>query len=225
VSGSGSTDATSEPIRLALVEDEHLTREVYAELLTARYPAAVEVVGFATVEELLDGEDERFDLVLLDLQLRDGCLQGSAAVEAVAQRYRVLVLSSLESGEALERAHTAGASGYVSKDTARMQTVIDAVRAVLAGDSYVDPELLAKIGTSARKQLSARQQEVLRHEALGQSDKQIAVELGLKPSGVRRHIEAIIRIYPDRAKSDRTRLAIELGLATPWEISRRYPDS
>ncbi len=215
----------SEPIRLALVEDEELTREVYAELLRARYPAAVEVVGFATAEELLDGENQRFDLVLLDLQLRDGRLQGSAAVEAIARRCRVLVLSSLESGEALERAHAAGASGYVSKDTARMQTVIDAVRAVLAGDSYVDPDLRAKIGASARKQLSARQQEVLRREALGQSVKRVAADLGLTSSGVRRHIEAIIRIYPDHAKSDRTRLAVDLGLVTPWEVSRRFPDS
>jgi DNA-binding NarL/FixJ family response regulator len=225
VSTIDGMSAVSEPIRLALVEDEELTREVYAELLRSRYPVPVEVFGFATGEELLDGKDERFDLVLLDLQLRGGRLQGSAAVEAVARRYRVLVLSSLESGEALERAHKAGASGYVSKDTARMQTVIDGVRAVLAGGSYVDPDLLAKIGASGRKQLSARQQEVLRCEALGQSDKQIAAELGLRPPGVRRHIEAIIRIYPKRAKSDRTRLAVELGLATPWEISRRFPDS
>jgi two-component system, NarL family, nitrate/nitrite response regulator NarL len=213
----------SERIRLAVVEDQLFTREVTIKLLHVHYGDSSKVTGFATVEELLDWEDSEFDVVVLDLQLRGGSLEGSDAIHAAVRRGRVLVFSSLESGEALERAHAAGALGYVSKDTGGEQTLIDGVDAVLAGDSFVDPELLTRIGASARKQLTTRQQEVLRLEALGCNVSQIAPKLGLSEAGVRRHIERIVEIHPDCAKAERVRLAIELGLVTPWETSQRYP--
>lgn len=213
----------SETVRLAVVEDQLFTREVTIKLLHLHYGDSSEVVGFATVEELLDWDGSEFDVVVLDLQLRRGSLEGSDAIRAAMDRAPVLVFSSLESGEALERAHAAGALGYVSKDTAGEQALFDGVDAVLTGDSFVDPELMVRIGASARKQLTPRQQEVLRLEALGCTVSQIALKLGLSEAGVRRHIERIVEIHPDCAKAERVRLAIELGLVTPWETSQRYP--
>lgn len=212
-------------VRLAVVEDQLFTREMTVDLLRGHYGGSGEILGFATVEELLEHEQGRFDVVILDLQLREGGLQDRDAVHAVAQVARVLVFSGLESGEALERAHTAGAMGYVSKDTARASTLIEGIDAVLAGQPFVDPALLVKIGASARKQLTPRRQEVLRLEALGCKLAQIAIELDppLSEAGVRRHIERIVEIHPDCAKqADRVRLAINLGLVTPWEVSQRY---
>jgi DNA-binding NarL/FixJ family response regulator len=215
-------------VRLAVVEDQLFTRELTIDLLRGHYSDSGEVLGFATVEELLEHEQGQFDVVVLDLQLREGGLQDTDAVSAVAQVAPVLVFSGLESGEALQRAHTAGAMGYVSKDTARASTLIDGIDAVLAGQPFVDPALLVKIGASARKQLTSRQQEVLRLEALGCKLAQIAIELDppLSEAGVRRHIERIVETNRDYAKqADRVRLAINLGLVTPWEVSQRYARS
>jgi two-component system response regulator DesR len=210
-------------MRLAVVEDQLFTREVTIKLLHLHYGETSDVVGFATVEELLDWEDGEFDVVVLDLQLRGGSLEGSDAIRAALRRGRVLVFSSLESGEALERAHAAGALGYVSKDTGGEQALIDGVNAVLAGDWFVDADLRARIGANTQKQLTPRQQEVLRLEALGCTVSQIALKLGLSEAGVHRHIERIVEIHPDCAKAERVRLAIEVGLVTPWETSQRYP--
>lgn len=213
-----------DPVRLAVVEDQLFTREITIDLLREHYGAGAEAFGFSTVEELLEHEGAAFDLVVLDLQLRGGGLQDKNAVHTVAQFAPVLVFSSLESGEALQRAHEAGAMGYVSKDTASTRAVIEGVDGVLAGQPFVDPALLLKIGATARKQLTTRQQEVLRLEALGCKVGKIAVELDppLTEAGVRRHIERIVDIHPDCAKqADRVRLAINLGLVTPWEASRR----
>jgi two-component system response regulator DesR len=204
-----------------VIDDDRYIRETTVELLRTRYPTAA-VVGFANVEEMLEAEDGLFDVVVLDLQLRGGGVEGPDAVRAATQYGQVLVLSSLMSGEALRRAHAAGARGYVSKNTPPV-TVVEGVEAVLAGRSFVDPEMQAKLGAPARKLLTERQQEVLRLEALGCSVAQIALELNLTEAGVRRHIERIVAIHPDRAKADRVRLAIELGLVTPWAISQRYP--
>ena len=209
--------------RLAVVEDQAFTREVTIDRLCAHYGAEGEVEGFGTVEELLVSDAERFDVVVLDLQLRDGGLEGADAVRAVAQHARVLVFSGLASGEALERAQAAGAQGYVSKDTAEAATLIEAITAVMAGEHFVDAGLLARVGASARKLLTLRQQEVLRLEALGCKLRQIARALDppLTDAGVRRHIERIVEIHPDCARqADRVRLAVHLGLVSPWEV---YP--
>jgi DNA-binding NarL/FixJ family response regulator len=209
---------------LAVVEDQRFTRETTVELLRGRYGDRREIAGFVHVEGLLAADPARFAIVVLDLQLRDGGLQGRDAVAAVAQHTSVLVFSGLESGEALMRAREAGAMGYVSKDTSP-EMLIDGVEAVLAGDTFVDPELLEKIGASGRKMLTPRQQDVLRLEALGCKLPQIAMALEppLTEAGVRRHIERIVEIHPDCAKqADRVRLAIDLGLVTPWDTSQRY---
>ena len=66
---------------------------------------------------------------------------------------------------------------------------------------------------------------MLRLEALGCKVPQIAIAIDppLTSAGVRRHIERIVEIHPDCAKqADRVRLAINLGLVTPWELSRRH---
>jgi two-component system response regulator DesR len=212
-------------VRLAVVEDQVFTRQTTIEIIQARFGPPNEVIGFATVEALLEAGAERFDLVVLDLQLRDGELEGRAAVEVVARHAKVLVFSGLASGEALQRAQGAGARGYVSKDTAEVEYLVQGIDAVLAGTHFVDPALLAQIGASARKQLTPRQQEVLRLEALGCKVPQIALALDppLTSAGVRRHIERIVQIHPDCAKqADRVRLAIDLGLVTPWEVSLRH---
>jgi DNA-binding NarL/FixJ family response regulator len=210
--------------RLAVVEDQTFTREVTVDRLRDHYGDSYQVIGFATVEDLLETGASGFDLVVLDLQLREGQLEGSAAIRAVVAEAQVLVFSGLASGEALERAQTAGASGFVSKDTADLATLMQGIDAVMAGSTFVDPFLLERVGATARRQLTPRQQEVLRLEALGCKLQQIARGLDppLTDAGVRRHIERIVEMHPDCAKqSDRVRLAIQLGLVSPWEVYHR----
>jgi DNA-binding NarL/FixJ family response regulator len=210
--------------RIDVVEDEQLTRSLITERLQAALGPGAGVRGFANVEELVAAGDPG-DVVLLDLRLKGGGLEGSEAIEFLARRgLRILVLSSLDSAEALERAHAAGARGYVTKDAPTIDNVLSAIAEVTAGRDYVDPLLRDRVGASARKRLTPRQQEVLRLEALGRTFGQIARGLDppLSEAGVRRHIEHIVAIYPEYAsKPERVRLAIRLGLASPWEVYRR----
>jgi DNA-binding NarL/FixJ family response regulator len=205
-------------IRLAVVEDEALTREVTVERLGARFGAAASVDGFSSVEQMLAAGHD-FDVVVLDLQLRGGVVENAEGVRAVAQVSRVVVFSGKETAEALQRAQGAGALGFVGKETSDAAAVLEtAIGHALRGERFLDPELAARIGAAARRQLTPRQQEVVRLEALGRTTGQIARALGLSVAGVRRHVERIIEIHPDCAKqADRVRLAVELGLVSPWE--------
>lgn len=205
-------------IRVAVVEDDQPTREVTVERLQARYGAAAALDGFASVEQMLAAERE-FDVVVLDLWLRGGGAENADAVRVVARISKVVVFSGQETAEAAQQARAAGALGYVSKDTSDWDEVLaTAIGQVLQGQRFFDPELAARIGEAARRQLTLRQQEVLRLEALGRTIRQIARALDLSEPGVRRHIERIVSIHPDCAKqADRVRLAMKLGLVSPWE--------
>lgn len=211
-------------VRIDLVEDERYTRLLTVDRLQARAGPDARVRGFASVEDLFAAGDLG-DVVVLDLLLRGGGIEGPSAVEALTGRgCRVLVLSGQNSAEALERAQAAGACGFVSKDTADPAILVRGIEVVLAGGVYVDPVLLEKIGAAARRRLTPRQQEVLRLEALGRTVSQIARALDppLSEAGVRRHIEHITEIYDEhRTRADRVRLAVSLGLVTPWEVYRR----
>jgi two-component system, NarL family, response regulator DesR len=205
-------------IRLAVVEDERLTRHLVVERLQGLYGAAGAVNGFESVEHLAAAGGD-FDVVVLDLQLRGGRAENADAVRVAVRMSRVVVFSGQESAEAVQRARAAGASGYVGKESDNaIEVLAAAINQVLAGGQFFDPELEKRIGASARRHLTPRQQEVLRLEALGRTFHQIARALDLSEAGVRRHIEHIVTIYPDYAKqADRVRLAIELGLVSPWE--------
>lgn len=209
------------PIRLALVEDQAFTRELTVERLHAHYGPGSTVDGYARVEDLLEC-DRQYDVIVLDLQLRGGGLEGPAAIRALTQRGdRVLVLSGVRSAEALEQTQVAGAWGFVSKDLAETTDVAAAIDDVRAGNNHVQAALLDDIGGMERKRLTARQQQVLRLEALGRTILQIAHGLDppLTEAGVKRHLEHIKEVYPECAKqADRVRLALALGLVTPWEV-------
>jgi DNA-binding NarL/FixJ family response regulator len=205
-------------IQVAVVEDEPLTREVTVERLQARYGPAAAVDAFASVEQMLAAGHD-FDVVVLDLWLRGGGAEMAQAVQAVARVSKVVVFSGRETAEAVQQAGAAGALGFVGKDSSDpIATLTTAIDHVLHGEHFLDPELMARIGAAPRRQLTSRQQEVLRLEALGRTMGQIARQLGLTEAGVRRRIEHIVEIHPDCAKqANRVRLAVELGLVSPWE--------
>jgi DNA-binding NarL/FixJ family response regulator len=208
-------------IRIDVIEDQQFTRDLEVERLQARAGPQARVRGFASVEDFMVAGDPG-DVVVLDLGLDTGGLEGATAIEMLNRHgLLVLVLSGSHSAEVIERAHAAGARGYVGKDTADLDDVVAAIGEVLAGRTYVDAKLLERVGAAARKKLSLRQQEVLRLEALGFNVGQIArrLEPPLAEGGVKRHIEHIKEIYPECGKqTDRARLAIRLGLVTPWEL-------
>lgn len=213
-------------IRVAVVEDQRLTREVTVERLRAHYLGSAAVNAFVSVEQMLaTGQD--FDVVVLDLWLRGGGAESAAAIRAAAQVGNVVVFSGQEAAEVVQRAHAAGALGFVSKETSDWDAVlVAAIGQAVRGEQFMDPELAIRIGAAARRHLSPRQQEVLRLEALGRTFRQIARVLGLSEAGVRRHIEHIVEIHPDCAKqADRVRLAVELGLVSPWEDYHPAPET
>jgi DNA-binding NarL/FixJ family response regulator len=125
-------------IRILLVDDHELVRQGIAELLTAEDD--LEVVGEAATvaDALVRAGQIRADVAVLDVRMPDG--NGLDLCRELLARdpgLRCLVLTSDDGSRA--EAITAGASGFVLKQVLGM-TLVDAVRAVGAGGSFLDAD-------------------------------------------------------------------------------------
>ena len=208
-------------IGILLVDDHPLVRDG----LRARLEAAphLRVVGEAgSAEDALAQVGLcRPDLVLMDVNLRGGS-GNSSGIEATArltQRYpgiAVLMLSMHDKPEYVTQAMGAGARGYVLKDAPGKDIVL-AIDTVMGGGIYYSAALarqlagpLASSSSSAPPgSLTVREQEVLRHIAAGQSNKQIARDLDLSVRTVETHRLNIKRKLGIEGQAELIRFAVQ----------------
>jgi two-component system nitrate/nitrite response regulator NarL len=163
----------------------------------------------------------RPDVALLDMRMRD--LDGMAVIEEIARagvRTRVVFLSAYEEGEVVHAALTAGAAGYLSKETDRDE-ICDAIASAVDGEIVVSPNLpgvlveyLHRRSDVGKPRLGGRELEVLRLTAEGLSAPEIAETLGIGATTVKTHLQ---RVYRKLEVTDRAAMvarALRLGLLT-----------
>jgi two-component system nitrate/nitrite response regulator NarL len=174
--------------------------------------------GRDAVEQILA---RRPDVALLDMRMRD--LDGMAVIEEIARagsRTRVVFLSAYEEGEVVHGALTAGAAGYLSKETDRDE-ICDAIASAVDGEIVVSPNLpgvlvayLHRRSDAGKPRLGGRELEVLRLTAEGLSAPEIAETLGIGATTVKTHLQ---RVYRKLEVTDRAAMvarALRLGLLT-----------
>jgi DNA-binding NarL/FixJ family response regulator len=207
VNAAVALSKAADPVRVMLVDRQHLFR---TGLCKAMARGGLEVVAdVATAGEALDVlSRERLDVVLLDLNTPD--MIGPAAagrIAAAAPDVTVLVLTASTEGEDVLGALVAGASGYLLKDEAVEDIVTGVVRAAVAGETLISPRIAALVigrlreltpetvsgdGDERDATLSPRELEVLRLITAGRDNPDIARELFISNSTVKRHVEAIL---------------------------------
>jgi DNA-binding NarL/FixJ family response regulator len=180
----------SQTIHIMLVDDHPLVRDGLRARLEAVPHLRVVAEAGSGPEALALAGTTRIDLVLMDLTMRDG-----GGIEATAQLSRdhpgvaVLILSMHDKLEYLTQAMQAGARGYVLKDAPGKDIVL-AIETVMAGGIYYSAALARQLARPAAlqdSQLTAREQQVLRHIAQGESNKRIARALDLSVRTVETH--------------------------------------
>jgi two-component system response regulator DesR len=179
-------------IRLVLADDLALVRGAIAALLGLE--PDLEVVaevgsGDAAVEAVLEHSP---DVALLDVEMPG--LDGIQAARVIRERSpgtRVLMVTTFGRPGYLKRALTAGASGFVVKETPAAQ-LADAVRRVHQGLRVVDPALAMDSLTAGDSPLTARETDVLQAARDGASVAVIASRVHLSEGTVRNHLSAAI---------------------------------
>ena len=204
---------TSRITHIMLVDDHPLVRDGLRARLEAmpQFQVAAEAGGAA--EALEQAAQCDIDLVLMDITMRDG-----SGIEATARLYAnfpdiaVLILSMHDKLEYVTQAMQAGARGYVLKDAPGKDIVL-AIDTVMAGGIYYSAAVARRLARPAAQdnQLTLREQEVLRHIANGESNKQIARALDLSVRTVETHRLNIKRKLGIEGQAELIKFAVQHG--------------
>ncbi len=201
------------PIRMLVADDHEVIRTGLAALLAG---TDIEIVAEAGTgkDTIKQAEKHRPEVVLLDIRMPDG--DGLATLEKLRAKVpesRVVMLSTYDNPTYIARAVALGASDYVLKGSSR-EDLIATIKAAAAGESPSrSGELKRVAGAMKIRQviddddvpLTQRETQVLRHVALGLSNKEIGRSLEISVETVKEHVQNILRKI---AVSDRTQAAV-----------------
>jgi len=180
-------------IRILTVDDHPVVRTGIAGLVEDQ--ADMILVGEASNgrEAIQQFRTHRPDITLMDLQMPE--MDGLEAVEAIRREFpeaRIIVLTTYSGDTQVLRALKGGARGYMLKGNVHKE-LLDAIRAVHAGQKRIPPELAAELADHAADDaLTAREIDVLRLIAVGNSNKEIADHLSIGEATVKSHVTGIL---------------------------------
>jgi len=212
-------------LRILLADDHGVLRDGLAMLINAQPDMQVVACARGGREAVQLAAQLEPQVVVLDVSMPD--LGGAEAAEQIrgsCPGARVLALTRYADQGYLRRMLDAGARGYVLKRTAG-DALIDAIRVVAEGGSYIDPTLAGGLvarrtratGAGSRMPerkgvLAEREMQVMRLIAWGQSNKEIAAQLGLSVKTVESYKATALDKLQLRSRTDILRYA----LANHW---------
>ncbi len=216
-------------IRVVLADDQELVRDGFAMILDAQED--IEVVAQASngAEVVEAVRSTMPDVVLMDVRMpvMDGIEATRRLRDTGFDRLAVLVLTTFDLDEYVYDALRAGANGFLLKDVPR-STLIQAVRAVAAGDSLLAPQVTRRLieqfvqGPSPRagepnelERLTQRERDVLVRVTRGLSNAEIAGELVLSEATVKTHVAHVLQKLGLRDRVQAVVWAYESGLVRP----------
>ncbi len=213
------------PITVLLAEDHRLVREGIRALLE-------EMGGFEVVGQAQDGreaialaESLHPDVVIMDIGMPNlNGLEATARLRSSPRPPEVIILSQYESEAYVVQALLAGAAAYLLKGSLADE-LARAVQAVMAGKTYLSSELprdeiedmlRQRDGVvSPLQRLTAREREVLQLVAEGNTNRQIAIRLGISIKTVEKHRFNLMEKLNMRDVTALVRFAIANGIVAP----------
>jgi len=204
-------------IRLLIADDHAVVRAGLRTMIAnSMQDGGISIVAEATTgtEALQLAAKHKLDVAMLDVRMPDtdgiACL---GRLRAELPDLPVLMFSAYDNPTYIARAVALGAAGYLVK-TATEKEIISAIRSVAGGESIWTREELRRVtgalstprvAVDLEVPLTKRENEVLKQLALGLSNKEIALALGISYETVKEHVQHILRKV---GVSDRTQAAV-----------------
>jgi DNA-binding NarL/FixJ family response regulator len=209
------------PITVLLAEDHTIVREGLRALLEAE--PAFSIVGTAENGREAVELTRRLRPAIIVMDIAMPQLNGIEAlrqIRAIAPDTKVLMLSAHGDDEYVLRAITAGASGFLLKQSSAL-LLARAIRMIMDGGEYFSPEITKRLTDlrrhttsphSPKARLTSREQEVLQLVAEGAPNKRMATELGISIKTVEKHRQRLMDKLSIHDTAGLTRYAIATGV-------------
>ncbi len=219
-------------IRVLIVDDQALVRAGFAMILGAE--PDIEVIGEAEngLEAIRETKKLKPDVVMMDIRMPE--MDGITATAELCGGHideecpKVIILTTFDLDDYVYDALRAGASGFLLKDTPP-DDLAEAIRIVTRGDALLSPSVTRQLlqeftrtpaspqPAEGLKDLTEREEDVLRQLARGLSNAEIADELFVSETTVKTHVSHILTKLELRDRVQAVVVAYESGLVIPGD--------
>ncbi|MCY4050797.1 MAG: response regulator transcription factor [Gammaproteobacteria bacterium] len=210
-------------MKAVLIDDHTLFREGLEGLLRRR---GVEVTSFSSGADGIESvSSECPDVVMVDLRMPE--LDGVQTLKTLRKNHTdlpILILTTSDDTSDLTDCLHHQANGYLLKDM-DPDELVAAMKKVILGEVVVAPQLAGKLASIIQKKkempedsdsifdcLSPREMEILCHLTEGQSNKRIALDLGISDGTVKLHVKSILKKLGLHSRVEAAVLAVREGL-------------
>jgi two-component system response regulator NreC len=212
---------TKEKIKVLIADDHTILRQGLRRILEAE--SDMDVVGEAAtgVEAVKRAKQLEPDVVIMDISMpeQDGIESMRQIVKSLASR--VVILTVHLEHQVISEAVSAGAAGYLAKDSLDRE-LISAVRTVMLGGTVFSPAVSKRLAESSQfaaggaprslETLTSREREVFLLLAEGKSTSEVASSLFVSPKTVHTHRQHIMDKLGLRTTTELIRFALRQGL-------------
>jgi two-component system nitrate/nitrite response regulator NarL len=190
-------------VSVALIDSHPVTVEGVAHVLASKGAFTVVARGGSAREGLAIAERHRPDLMILDLMIPGNAMTAISDITANYQGIGIIAFTAAPGVDYAVNALEAGARGYVSK-SCMPDELINAVRAVSAGDTYISQNFASEVITALRNtsirriamqalKLSAREDQIVQFLLGGKTNKEIASKLGITERTVKHYMTVLMQ--------------------------------
>lgn len=215
------------PLRIIIIDDQWMIREGLASLAGTADDIEVVATGGDGIEAVQLALEHRPDVVLMDIRMpnTDG-IDATAEIRQQSPSTQVLMLTTFDDVELIERSLDAGAVGYLTKDIAAAD-LASAIRSAASGVVQLSQSVTRTLrGNAPARSVAAtdadvtaeasamppRERDVLQLLVEGKSNKQIASELHLSTGTVKNHVSSILRRLGTTDRTHAAVLAVRHGI-------------
>jgi len=226
--------STKAKLTVLIADDHPLLRGALHQTLDAEHDMEVVAEAGDGEEAIKLASELKPDVVIMDIVMpKLNGIEATKRIKEVIPNIAILILTAYDDDEYILGLLDAGAAGYLLKST-RGRDLVEAVRAIRAGESVLHPNIIAKLLKRAMmapveehkhaELLSERESETLKLLVLGMSNKEIAAKLSVSQRTVKAHLTNIFNKLNVASRSEAIVRGLKWGLVTLEDSTDKFPD-